>query len=85
MVTNRGYNRSISPLSCGLQQSAKLKGAPRGLRGALFRNWQYLALRAVAKKAYTSLRIHVLYDCNVNVVYYDGIQLFKEEFGHSYL
>ena len=46
---------------------------------------QYLALRAVAKKAYTSLRIHVLYDCNANVVYYDGMQLFKEEFGHSYV
>ena len=48
-------------------------------------DWQYLALRAVAKKAYTSLRIHVLYDCNANVVYYDGMQLFKEEFGHSYV
>ena len=48
-------------------------------------DWQYLALRAVAKKAYTSLRIHVLYDCNANVVYYDGMQLFKEEFGHSYI
>ena len=39
----------------------------------------------MAKKAYTSLRIHVLYDCNANVVYYDGMQLFKEEFGHSYV
>ena len=48
-------------------------------------DWQYLALRAVAKKAYTSLRIHVLYDCNANVVYYDGMQLFKEEFDHSYV
>ena len=48
-------------------------------------DWQYLALRAVAKKAYTSMRILLVYECNANVVYFDGVQLFKEEFGHSYV
>ena len=47
-------------------------------------DWQYLSLRAVAKKAYTSMRILMVYESNANVVYYDGIQLYKEEFGHSY-
>ena len=48
-------------------------------------DWQYLSLRAVAKKAYTSMRILMVYESNANVVYYDGIQLYKEEFGHSYV
>ena len=27
----------------------------------------------------------MVYESNANVVYYDGIQLYKEEFGHSYV
>lgn len=30
-----------------------------------------------AKKAYTSLRIILVYECNANVVYFDGVQLFN--------
>lgn len=48
-------------------------------------NWQYAADRIVAKKAYSSITISLLYSYNANVVYFDGIQLFKEEFGHSYV
>ena len=48
-------------------------------------NWQYVADRIVAKKAYSSITISLLYSYNANVVYFDGIQLFKEEFGHSYV
>lgn len=50
-----------------------------------FVNWQYVADRIVAKKAYKSITISLLYSYNVNEVYFDGIQLFKEEFGHSYV
>ena len=50
-----------------------------------FVNWQYVADRIVAKKAYNSITISLLYSYNVNEVYFDGIQLFKEEFGHSYV
>ena len=48
-------------------------------------DWQYLSMRVAAKTAYTSLRILLVYECNANVVYFDGVQLFKEEFGHSYV
>lgn len=48
-------------------------------------NWQYVADRIVAKKAYSSITISLLYSYNANVVYFDGIQMFKEEFGHSYV
>lgn len=48
-------------------------------------NWQYVADRIVAKKAYSSITISLLYSYNANVVYFDGIQLFKEEFGHCYV
>ena len=50
-----------------------------------YSTWQYVADRIVAKKAYKSITISLLYSYNVNEVYFDGIQLFKEEFGHSYV
>ena len=47
-------------------------------------NWQYGASRIVAKKSYSSIRILLVYERNANTVYFDGIQLYKEEFGSSY-
>ena len=34
-------------------------------------------MRVAAKTAYTSLRIFLVYECNANVVYFDGVQLFN--------
>ena len=47
-------------------------------------DWQYAAGVMVAEKAYEGIKIQVLYDFNANDVLFDGIQLFKEEFGNSY-
>ena len=47
-------------------------------------NWQYAAAPVIAEGAYTSIEVHLLYDYNMNDVYFDGIQLYKEEFGNSY-
>ena len=33
-------------------------------------------MRVAAKTAYTSMRILLVYECNANVVYFDGVQLF---------
>ena len=33
-------------------------------------------MRVASKTAYTSLRIILVYECNANVVYFDGVQLF---------
>ena len=38
----------------------------------------------IADKPYSSIQLSVVYDYNVNTAYFDGIQLFKEEFGTSY-
>ena len=46
--------------------------------------WQYAAKAMVAPAAYASVKIELAYDYNVNTVYFDGIQLYKEEFGSSY-
>ena len=46
--------------------------------------WQYASTPVVAKKDYTQVIVHLLYDYNVNYVMFDGIQLYKEEFGNSY-
>ena len=34
-------------------------------------------MRVAAKTAYTSMRIILVYECNANVVYFDGVQLFN--------
>ena len=47
-------------------------------------SWQYTAGRIVAPIDYTYIRVLVVYEDNMNTVYFDGIQLFKEEFGQSY-
>ena len=47
-------------------------------------SWQYTAQVMVAEKAYDSITVSVAYDYNVNTVYFDGIQLYKEQFGSSY-
>ena len=46
--------------------------------------WQYASAAMVAKKDYKSITIEIVYKNNVNIVYFDGIQLYKEEFGSSY-
>ena len=46
--------------------------------------WQYIAFPVVAKKDYTLFSVKLLYDYNVNTAYFDGIQLYKEQFGSSY-
>ncbi len=46
--------------------------------------WQYTATALVAKKDYSSVDIYACYDYGANAVYFDGIQLFREEFGTSY-
>ena len=47
-------------------------------------SWQYAAQVAVAKSAYSSITVSLAYDYNANTVRFDGIQLYKEEFGSSY-
>ncbi len=46
--------------------------------------WQYGAQMMVADAVYDSVKIELAHDYNVNHVCFDGIQLFKEEFGSSY-
>ncbi len=47
-------------------------------------HWQYASAPVIAPADYTSLLVYIFYDYNVNIAYFDGIQLFKEEFGTSY-
>ena len=47
-------------------------------------NWQYAAGVMIAEQAYTQVDIYLVYDYNANTVLFDGIQLYKEEFGYSY-
>ncbi len=47
-------------------------------------SWQYAAGAIVADKDYHTLYVDIRYDYNANRVWFDGIQLYKEEFGNSY-
>ena len=46
--------------------------------------WQYMADAVVADGDYEFIKVQVNYDYNANTAYFDGIQLYKEEFGQSF-
>ncbi|MEG2018339.1 MAG: hypothetical protein RR128_07775, partial [Clostridium sp.] len=46
--------------------------------------WQYAASAVVADDSYDKIRVYISYYENVNFGYFDGIQLYKEEFGTSF-
>ena len=46
--------------------------------------WQYAACPMAAKQAYNSIKVELAYDYNANISWFDGIQLYKEEFGAIY-
>ena len=46
--------------------------------------WQYTSNVIVAKKDYVELVYYVMYYNNANDAYFDGFQLYKEEYGNSY-
>ncbi|QAA33772.1 DNRLRE domain-containing protein [Clostridium manihotivorum] len=49
-----------------------------------FTDWQFISQKLIANADYSQIRVEVNYYTNVNQAYFDGIQLYKEEFGTSY-
>ena len=47
-------------------------------------DWQYASDKVIASGPYTSITYYVLYYNQANTAYFDGLQLYKEEFGQSY-
>ena len=47
-------------------------------------DWQFLSDVYVAKQAYTSIRVSYSYCRNANIAFFDGLSLYREEFGQSY-
>jgi RHS repeat-associated protein len=47
-------------------------------------DWQYMSFDAKSDAAFTSIKVYCRYNDNVNNAYFDGIRLYKEEFGDSY-
>jgi RHS repeat-associated protein len=47
-------------------------------------DWQYVSKNFIADADYTSVNVYIIYYWNANRAYFDGIQLYKEEFGSSY-
>lgn len=48
-------------------------------------SWQYTSGIVKASKAYSQVGIFTAYVQTLNTVYFDNVQLFKEELGHSYV
>ena len=49
------------------------------------KDWQYLAGVIVPKKDYRAVKVQAVYADNTSVAYFADIQLYKEEFGQSYI
>ena len=47
-------------------------------------DWQFLSEVYVAKQDYTSIKISFTYCRNANIAFFDGLALYREEFGQSY-
>ena len=47
-------------------------------------DWQFLSDVYAAKKDYTSIKVSYTYCHNANLVFFDGLSLFREEFGQTY-
>ncbi len=47
--------------------------------------WQYVSDKMIARSDYSKILIYLIYYKNANPAYFDGIQLYKEEFGNSYV
>ncbi|SHH68969.1 DNRLRE domain-containing protein [Clostridium intestinale] len=48
------------------------------------KNWQFINGVAKAKNDYSELHIYLVYSDNANEAQFDGIQVYKEEFGDTY-
>jgi RHS repeat-associated protein len=48
-------------------------------------DWHYVSGAAVAKEPYVSVQVYIDYYKNSNTAFFDGIQLYKEEFGTSFV
>lgn len=48
-------------------------------------DWQYASQRFIASGPYNSITYYLLYYNEANTAYFDGLQLYKEEFGQSYV
>ncbi len=47
-------------------------------------DWQFLSDVYVAKKDYKSIKVSYTYCHNANIAFFDGLSLFREEFGQTY-
>jgi len=47
-------------------------------------DWQYVSGECIANSDYSRIDVYYLYKDNANTAYFDGAQLYKEEFGDSY-
>ncbi|MFA6941906.1 MAG: hypothetical protein WCQ54_13160, partial [Clostridiaceae bacterium] len=47
-------------------------------------DWQYVSEKIIADRDFVSVTFYCLYYQNANTAYFDGLQLYKEEFGQSY-
>ena len=53
--------------------------------GADTTDWQYVCDAVVAKADYAKIEVSYVYCHNVNVAYFDGLSLYKEQYGEATL
>ena len=80
---NNGVTKDFS-IKCTIHYTDNTTEEQKAQFNTNVTQWQFVTGAIAAKKAYSSITIEAVYTNNVNTVYFDGLQLFKEEFGVSY-
>ncbi len=80
---NNGVTKDFS-IKCTIHYTDNTTEEQKAQFNTNVTQWQFVTGAIVAKKAYSSVTIEAVFNNNANTVYFDGLQLFKEEFGVSY-
>jgi RHS repeat-associated protein len=70
-----------------IQMAFITSGVPQWVTFDLNKNsndWQYVSGECIANSDYSRIDVYYEYGDNANTAYFDGVQLYKEEFGQSY-
>ena len=81
--TENYYDRSFG-IRVDLFNGATPAGSAQADYNPISESWQFLSGRLVATGTYDRAVVTLLYENNLNTCWFDGIQLFKEQFGPSY-
>lgn len=86
-VSLKGWDTSVTKdfsIRCTIYNGTKVVKKETVQFNSNVIQWQFVSGAIAATGDYTSITIEAVFENNANTVYFDGLQLFKEEFGVTY-